>query len=122
MINDMKNARKNKIARKQGLSDSHAKEGARLPVKVTRSHVNYIVDLAILVSAAMSVLTGIIKWPGLAYTLGMSYESLPMEAITFVHDWTGLITGILALAHLALHWRWLMAMTGKIMRAGRVAK
>jgi hypothetical protein len=73
----------------------------------------YAIDMSILASALLCAVTGIIKWPGLIYSLGMSYDILPMEAFTLIHDWMGIVMVVLALAHVVLHWRWLVAMTGK---------
>ena len=35
---------------------------------------------------------------------------------TFVHEWAGLAVIVFVLLHLALHWRWLLAMAGQPLR------
>lgn len=101
---------------------SHRLNAAWLPVRISRSFLNYAIDMSILASALLCAVTGIIKWPGLAYSLGMSYDSLPMEAFTLIHDWMGIVMVILALAHVVLHWRWLVAMTRKMLHPGAGGK
>lgn len=84
-----------------------------LPAR-TRNYLNYLTDVALLASGLLCAATGIVKWPGLVYSVGLGYQSLPMEALTLVHDWTGLLLIGLAAIHLTLHRKWLVAMTGKI--------
>jgi hypothetical protein len=76
---------------------------------------NYVIDMVILVTGALSGITGIVKWPGLVYTLGLSYQDLPMDPITLVHDWTGLIMCAFAFLRVLLHMKWLTAMTKKFL-------
>lgn len=78
---------------------------------MNRQFQNYFIDMAILATGFLSLATGIAKWPGLVYALGLSYPSLPMGALTALHDWMGLITGALVLLHVILHVKWLGTMT-----------
>ncbi len=86
---------------------------------MNRQFQNYFIDMAILATGFLSLATGIVKWPGLAYALGLNYQGLPMEALTALHDWAGLITSAFVLLHAILHIKWLDAMTRKLLRAGR---
>ena len=39
------------------------------------------------------------------------YKILHVKNISMLHDWSGLIMGLLVIIHLALHWRWIVSMT-----------
>ena len=80
-----------------------------------RPKINYFINIGILATVILTVITGIIKWPGLISGIGLSYKSLPMEMLTNVHDWSGLLMFILSLAHIVLHWKWIKTMTAYIL-------
>lgn len=80
-----------------------------------RGILNYIVDMGLAITFILSFFTGITKWPGLVQKFGLSYNDLPMRAITLIHDWSGLIMGLLVLVHIILHWKWIVAFTKKIL-------
>jgi len=53
-----------------------------------------------------------IKQGGLIKIIGTSaYKTLHVRNISMLHDWSGLIMGLLVLIHLALHWKWIVSMT-----------
>ena len=81
-----------------------------------RTRLNYIVDLALAISFFASFTTGLIRFPGLLQFVGISYRWLPMLLIIVVHEWSGVAMGIFAGIHLALHWRWIVAVTKSIFR------
>jgi hypothetical protein len=76
---------------------------------------NYVIDMAILVSGAICGITGIVKWPGLTSSLGLTYQSLPLDLITSLHDWSGLLICIFASLHVVMHLKLLIAMTKKLL-------
>jgi len=49
---------------------------------------------------AICFITGIIKWPFLIQTLGISFRQLPMTLITDLHDLSGLLLGVFTVLHL----------------------
>jgi hypothetical protein len=52
------------------------------------------------------------KWPGLIKIIGVdAYKSLRIHNATFIHDWSGLIMGLLVIIHLILHGKWLVVVT-----------
>jgi hypothetical protein len=75
--------------------------------------LNYVVDLGLLVAFTLSFGTGIIKFPPVRQALALGRFILPSHDLNFVHDWAGLLMGLLILAHLALNFSWLVAMTKK---------
>jgi hypothetical protein len=78
--------------------------------------LNYFVDVGMGLTFVLAAITGIIKWPRLLPWLGISYLKLPMNAITFIHDWSGIIMALLVLIHTILHWKWLVAVTKNLFR------
>jgi cytochrome b561 len=80
------------------------------------SYLNYSIDIMILITGLLCGITGIIKWPGLIFALGLSYQGLPLDAITSIHDWTGLLMILFVVLHVAMHLKWLVTMTKRILR------
>jgi hypothetical protein len=83
---------------------------------MNRIYQNYVIDLTILLSGILCGFSGIIKWPGLVDGLGLSYQALPMELLTLVHDWTGILMIVFAALHVLLHMKWLTSMTKKLLK------
>jgi len=67
--------------------------------------LNYWVDVGLAISLFVCFITGLIKWPGLIKIIGTSaYKILYFSNISLLHDWSGLIMGLLVLVHLVLNW------------------
>lgn len=81
--------------------------------------LNYWIDIGLAITFLSAFITGIVKWPGLIRLFGITHRSLPMVQITFIHDWTGLIMGILVFIHLALHWNWIVCVTKRIFQGDK---
>ena len=75
--------------------------------------LNYIVDVVMGISFLAAFITGAIKFPGLLRSMGIDVRTLPISKISRLHDWSGLVMGILVFVHLALHWNWIACMTKK---------
>jgi hypothetical protein len=73
----------------------------------------YLVGIGILISFLVCFLTGVIKVPDIYKLLGMTYKSPVMVSMTQLHDWSGVILGVLAILHIVVHRRWFIAMTKK---------
>lgn len=79
--------------------------------------LNYWIDVGLAISFFICFITGLIKWPGLIKVIGASaYKTLSFSNISRVHDMSGLIMGLLVIVHLALHWKWIVAVTKNIFR------
>ncbi len=78
-----------------------------------KTKLNYIVDILLTISFIAVFVTGIVKFPGLLGALGINRGNIPWSPISRLHDWSGLIMGILVFAHLALNWNFMVAMTKK---------
>ena len=86
---------------------------------MNKAKLNYFIDIGLTITFILAFITGIIKWPALLPKLGISYADAPMRTFTLIHDWSGLIMGLLVLVHIALHWRWIVTMTKKIFRRNK---
>ncbi len=79
---------------------------------MNRAKLNYWIDVGLAISFLISLTTGLIKWPGLIYTIGVpAYKVLHVRNISTIHDWSGLVMGLLVIIHLILHWNWIVSMT-----------
>lgn len=78
---------------------------------IKRSTLLYLVDLAMAVCFVIMAFTGIVKFHALFTRLGLAPPAFQMKQMTVLHDWSGLALVILVFIHLAMHWRWIVAMT-----------
>ncbi len=78
-----------------------------------RIKLKYAIDVLMGVSFLAVFITGVLKFPGFLSAFGVDIKTLPIRQISRLHDWTGLVMGILVFAHLALNWQWIKAMTKK---------
>lgn len=81
--------------------------------------VDYWVDIGLVITFLLTFLTGLIKWPGLVKLLGENYLKLPLRAFTLIHDWSGLLMGVLVIIHIITHWKWIVRMTKTIFKRTR---
>ena len=79
---------------------------------MNKAKLNYWIDIGLAIAFFICFITGLIKWPGLIKIIGTSaYRALHVRNISMLHDWIGLIMGLLVLIHLTLHWKWIISMT-----------
>ncbi len=84
-----------------------------------RTKLNYGIDIGLAISFFACFITGLMKLPGAIKIIGVSaYKSLPLRNISLLHDWSGLIMGVLVLIHLVLHWKWIVSVTKSIFKRG----
>ena len=84
-------------------------------LSMKRNMLLYIVDVLLFVFSNMVVISGVIKFPGLLTLLNIDPFSLPQAEITFLHDWIGIVLTVLTLVHIILNWRWIQAMSKKLL-------
>jgi len=82
-----------------------------------KAKMNYFIDVLMALAFFTLFVTGILKFPRLLPSLGISYSRLPMNLVSQIHDWSGIILGILVFLHLALHCKWLWTMTKNLFMA-----
>lgn len=86
--------------------------------RLKRRTLNYIIDMALATVFFAVFITGLIKFMHLYRIFGIDRLLLPNYLISVIHDWSGVIMGILVLFHLVLHFKWLVAMTKRYLRRG----
>lgn len=79
---------------------------------MNKAKINYAVSMILIVSFLAVFITGIIKFPGLY----LHRYGLPMRDITFIHDWSGVLMGILTIVHVLLNRKWIVCMTKAMMK------
>ena len=81
-----------------------------------RAIINYAVSMSLTLSFFVCFITGLIKWPGLVSMIGVkAYKFLYFDHVSSVHDWSGLIMGVLVIAHIALHFGFMRSMTRRLL-------
>jgi len=76
-----------------------------------KGRLNYLIDCGLIITFLLSFITGIVKFPEWTRFFGDVFLLIPPSSLSKIHDYSGLIMGLLVLAHLVLHWRWIVAMT-----------
>jgi hypothetical protein len=77
--------------------------------------VKWCVNVAMGVAFLACFLTGLVKFVPLQQALGLNELVLPFAFISALHDWSGLLLGILVAIHLFLNRRWILKMTKKML-------
>jgi hypothetical protein len=87
-----------------------------------RAQLKYIVDVGLAVSFILCFVTGVVKFPGFVRAIGATHRVLPMRDLTLIHDWTGVLMGLLVAVHLILNYRWIVTMTRQIFGRKRMSE
>ncbi len=74
---------------------------------MNKPKINFFVDLGMGVTFLVAAITGILKYPGLARTLGIQLTG----TINRIHDRSGILLAAFVLTHLILHYDWIICMT-----------
>lgn len=77
-----------------------------------RNKTLFAVDVAMGIVFLVSFLTGLLKFTLLLRLSGLSGIILPSALISDVHDWSGILLGLLVFLHLYLNRRWILAVAG----------
>jgi len=80
-------------------------------IKSIKKTTNYIICVFLLVSYCFLIITGILKFPGFLAALGINLLSVPINEISLIHDWSGIVAVFLSIVHLILHFNWLKSTT-----------
>jgi hypothetical protein len=64
--------------------------------------------------------TGLFKFTLLMRMLGLTGVVMPLALMSDIHDWSGVILGIVIAVHLILNSRWILSMTKKMLEAPKV--
>lgn len=91
-------------------------------IKSKRKMANYLIGISLVASYFSVVFTGIIKFPGFLPFLGISPLTVPINEISVIHDWSGVIAVCLTFIHLALHLKWLISTTKSFVQSIKKSK
>ena len=91
-----------------------------------KTWINYWVDMVIGVAFILCAVTGLFRlFPDATVSVSSSGQPVILGISTSVwqviHDWSGFLMTAGVGLHLALHFRWMVAMTGKALRGGKAA-
>ena len=84
-------------------------------ITMNRQVVRYCLDLSMGIVFLICFITGILKFTLLMHMLGLTGIVMPLALMSDIHDWSGILLGILVAIHLILNHRWIMAMTRRIL-------
>jgi hypothetical protein len=77
--------------------------------------LKWLVNLALGISFFVCFITGLLKYTVLLQVTGLSNVVLPSAFISELHDWSGIVLGLLVFLHLYLNRRWIITMTREIL-------
>ena len=80
---------------------------------MVKNKIKYVIDIGLLISFILVVITGIVKFGTLLRAIGINldYKELPMSQISLVHDWSGIFMALFVLIHLILNIDWIISTT-----------
>ena len=77
--------------------------------------VRYCVDLSMGIVFLICFVTGIFKFTLLMRMLGLTGVVMPLALMSDIHDWSGVMLGIVVAVHLILNRGWILSMTKKML-------
>jgi cytochrome b subunit of formate dehydrogenase len=81
--------------------------------------LKWSVDLAMGITFVICFVTGLLKWTLLLRLTGLTRVILPSALISDLHDWSGILLGLLVLVHLYLNRVWIIGMTKRVLAGTR---
>ena len=75
----------------------------------------YVINALLALSFLLVFITGVLKF----MMINGIRLNLPWRVITPLHDWSGIVMIVLAIIHIATHWRWIAAMTKRTFTRAR---
>ena len=78
----------------------------------------YIIDIFLLLSTLLVIITGIVKFRSFLAIFGITpdYASMNMGAFRVIHDWSGIAMTVFVIIHIILSWDWIVGTTKCIFR------
>ena len=76
-----------------------------------KGRLNYFIDCGLIITFLLAFITGVIKIPELTRYFGDVFLIVSASTLSKIHDISGMVMGLLVLAHIVLHGRWIIAMT-----------
>jgi hypothetical protein len=75
-----------------------------------KNTVKYVVDVVMGISFLICFLTGLMKWPNKAFG-----HMIPPGSVSALHDYSGIVLGIIIVVHVLLNWSWITQITRKML-------
>jgi cytochrome b subunit of formate dehydrogenase len=79
-----------------------------------KTKVQYFIDIGLIISFLIVFISGIFKFYPLRNYFVKVFEIIPNELMRTLHDWSGIVMGILVLIHVGLNWRFMVIKTKEI--------
>lgn len=76
-----------------------------------KSKANYVVDIGLIISFIGVFVSGIFKFYPLRNIFAGVFEIISKETMRTIHDWSGIVMGILVIIHIALNWNFMVMET-----------
>jgi hypothetical protein len=83
--------------------------------------IRYCVDLSMGIVFLICFISGLFKFTLLMRMLGLTGVVMPLALMSDIHDWSGIVLGLLVAAHLVLNRRWILSMTRKMLGGAKSA-
>jgi hypothetical protein len=77
--------------------------------------LKWSLDLAMGITFVICFVTGLLKFTVLLQLTGLNGVILPSAFISDLHDWSGILLGLLVFAHLFLNRKWIISVTKQVM-------
>jgi hypothetical protein len=79
-----------------------------------RKILKWSLDLAMGITFVICFVTGLLKFTLLLRLTGLNGLILPSAFISDLHDWSGILLGLLVFIHLFLNRSWIISMTRQV--------
>lgn len=84
-----------------------------------RNKLQYATNVLMGLFFITSFVTGLLKFTLLLRLSGLNQLLLPSALISDIHDWSGIMLGLLVLFHLYMNRRWIITMTRNIVHGSK---
>jgi hypothetical protein len=76
--------------------------------------MRYFLNILMLLSFISLLVTGLLKFPELQIFFKLYNHHLPWRTISYLHDWSGAVLGLLIIVHICFNRRWFFERTKNI--------
>ena len=75
----------------------------------------WCIDVTMAIVFIICFITGLFKFTVLMRMLGLTGLVFPLALMSDIHDWSGVVLGLLVAIHLIINRRWIITVTKKIL-------
>jgi hypothetical protein len=84
--------------------------------RMNRKILKWSLDLAMGITFVICFVTGLLKFTLLLRLTGLNGLVLPSAFISDLHDWSGILLGLLVFVHLSLNRNWIISMAKQVIK------